>query len=189
MSYQLFLLETSNEKEKAVGENVFFENLPYNYEVYAFYYPSAVPNRKLEDKLRDLGDMTGNNLFVNIGSLNDPKYNEIANRFNIKNLPVVIVTAISKLASPPDEFLTAYAKIDSKRILNSQDLAIDCIQKLFNLFIEGKISEAVKQAKRDQVKEDISHLMKAIGNALKGLEIGFSIAEGKFELKLKQSGG
>jgi hypothetical protein len=66
------LTEPKGERTKDVGENVFLDDLSYSYKVYLFYYPSALPNEVLEDRLRRIGEMTGRNLFVNIGRLDDP---------------------------------------------------------------------------------------------------------------------
>ncbi|KAF5428645.1 hypothetical protein C5S39_10980, partial [Candidatus Methanophagaceae archaeon] len=108
MHYQLVLRELIDVEKgiKAVGENVFFDDLPSDCKVFALYYPAAVPNEDLENALRNLGNITGKNLFVNIGRLDDPNYDEIVDKFKIRNSPVIIVTAIDKLASPPTEFST-----------------------------------------------------------------------------------
>ena len=187
MPYQLVLSELKDEKTRDVGENVFFDNLPSDSEVYLLYYPGDMPNEVLESKLRKLGNDTGKNLFVNIGRLNDPKYKKIAKKFDIRELPVIIVTANSKLASHPAEFETAYVKLDSKRLLKSPDLAIDCVQKLFNLFIQEKISEALRQPGEYNRKALITYLNGIITNVLKGIEFSISIIEGK--LGVKWSGG
>lgn len=187
MVYQLILSELIEEKTKEVGENIFLENLPSDYEVYLLYYPGGIPNEDLEHKLRKLGDSTGKNLLINIGRLNDPNYRKIANKFNIKNLPIIIVTAIDKLASSPTQFSTAYAKIDSKRLLNSPDLAIECVQKLFNLFIEGKISEAMSQVDTDKRNVLINNVLNGIWEIIGGRDISISLFDGKFEIK--KSGG
>lgn len=202
MPYQLVLRELIDEGKgrgiKDVGENVFFDNLPSDCKVFTFYYPAAMPNEDLESVLRNLGNITGKNLFVNIGRLNDPNYGKIATKFNIKNLPVIIVTAIDKLASLPTEFSTTYVRIDSKKLLNSPNLATECVQTIFNLFIQGKISEAMSKVKRYERDALISHIKgimtDALKDALKGMskffeerDIIVSLIEGKFELK--RSGG
>src|SRR3990172_6297419 len=186
MPYQLVLSE-KDKKTKKVGENVFFDNLPSDSEVYMLYYSGAMTNKELESKLRDFGNNTGKNLFVNIGRLNDPNFKKIVNNFGVKDFPVIIVTANSKLASHPAEFETAYVKLDSKRLLKSPDLAIDCVQKLFNLFIQEKISEALRQPGEYNRKALITYLNGIITNVLKGIEFSVSIIEGK--LGVKWSGG
>ena len=99
MPYKLVLSETSYETTKDIGENVFIDNMNDDCKVYLFYYPGAMPNTELESKLRNLGGITGKNLFVNIGRLNDPKYYRIKNIFGIKDFPVIILTAIDGLAA------------------------------------------------------------------------------------------
>jgi hypothetical protein len=86
MSYSLaFIKKTENldEKDRDIGENIFFDCLPYNYQVYLFYYPGAMPNEDLESKLQSFGNITGNNLFINIGRFNDPNYGKIVCIFEI----------------------------------------------------------------------------------------------------------
>ncbi len=191
MGYQLVLTEPVEEKTgaKVVGENVFFNDLPSDCKVYLLYYPRAMPNIDMENKLRGLGNKTGNNLYVNIGGLDDPDYDMIANKFNIRSNPVIIITAIDKFASTPTEFSTAYVKLDNKKLLNSSDLTIDYVLEIYNLFIRGKISEAISKQKGDALKSLIKGI---IIDALKGIQgfmaeydISVSFFEGKFELKHK----
>lgn len=190
MPYRLVLSEHVEEKTKDVGENVFFDDLSSDYKVYMLYYPGAMPNQDLENKLQSFGTITGANLFINIGRLNDPNYEKIRNKFNIKKLPVIIVTAIDELASAPGNFSTAYVRIDSKNLLNSPDRLMECLQKLFNLFIGGKISEAMSEFKKDklnvlisQLKNMLTHAIKEIWEFIDERDISVSWIEGKFELK------
>ena len=185
MPYQLVLSELIDEEKgiKGVGENVFFDNLPSDYEVFIFYYPGAMPNEDLESALRNLGNIAGKNLFVNIGRLNDPKLKTITKLFDIKHFPVIVVTAIDKLASPPTEFSTAYVKIEDKKLLKSPNLAIDCVETVFNLFSQGKISEAMSQVERYERDSLISHLKGIITYALKGISITVTLTVVKFEVK------
>ena len=187
MPYQLVLSELIDEVTRDVGENVFFDNLSSDYKVFIFYYAGAMPDKNLESALRNLGNIAGKNLFVNIGLINDDKYPTIGRLFDIKPLPVIIVTAIDKLASAPTEFSTAYVKIEDKRLLNSTNLAIDCVQTVFNLFIQEKISEAMSQVKRHKREALISHLLKGMREFLDKRDIIFGI--GEFRLELKRSGG
>ena len=187
MPYQLVLSELIDEVTRDVGENVFFDNLPSDYKVFIFYYPAPMPNEDLESALRNLGNIAGKNLFVNIGWLNDDKYDTITKLFDIKNFPVIIVTAIDKLASPPTEFSTAFVKIENKRLLNSTNLAIECVQTVFNLFIQGKISEAMSRVKRYERGALTSHLLKGMRKFLDERDIIFGI--GAFRFELKRSGG
>ena len=81
-------------KDRGAG-SVFLSNLPASAKVFAFFYPSSVAMNDLVERLRSLGRGTGDNLFVNIGSLRDPDYPIVG------ALPVIIITAISPLAATP----------------------------------------------------------------------------------------
>jgi hypothetical protein len=192
MTYQLILADPPVEGQikKDVGENVFLAELPADYKVFAFYYAGAMANEKLEERLRSLGNMAGKNLFVNIGHLNDPQYDKIERRFAIEKLPVIIVTALDTLASPPDEHLTAFARLDNKHLLDSPERATECVQQLFNLFIQGKVREAMSEAKWQQRQELLIVLgnffaaaFKPVGDLIFKRDISISVLEGKFELK------
>jgi hypothetical protein len=192
MSYQLILAEPPAEGKitRDVGDNVFLSDLPKDCKVYAFYYGGAMRNDSLVERLKTLGEITGKNLFVNIGQLNDPKYDEIQRRFEIQKFPVIIVTAIDTLASPTGQYLTAFVRLDSRRMLDSPDRTTECLQELFNLFLNGKVAEAMANAKWQQRKELLTVLTKFFGDALKsvkdfvlGTEISVSLLQGKFELK------
>ncbi len=191
MAYELVIQEAPG---KDVGDNVFLQNLPAEYKVYLFYYPGAMPDERLEKALRNLGEMTGKNLFVNIGRLNDPEHEKIVGRFEIKNYPVILITAVGSLAAPQGEFCSAYARLDSKRLLGSPERTVECVQELFNLFLRGEVAKAISQAKWKQRAELAAVLGRYITDALKGLkdfvasrDISISFLEGKFELK--RSGG
>lgn len=190
MTYKLVFTERPAEGQKDLGENIYLDNLPIDYQVYAFYYAGALSNEVLEDKLRKLGHITGKNLFVDIGNLSDPRHDEIVERFEVKKYPVIIVTAIDPLASAAGEYLTAYARLDGKHLLNSPDRTIACVEALFNLFLQGKVSEAISQAKWKQRAALVAHLGQYVTSALKGIrdyivetDIAVSVVEGKFELK------
>lgn len=78
-----------------------------------------MPNEDLEEKLE-----LRRNLFVNIGRLNDPQYSKIRNKFEIKNFPVIIMTAIDELASLKNEdncYSTAYVRLDNKELFEAVD--------------------------------------------------------------------
>jgi|HubBroStandDraft_6_1064221.scaffolds.fasta_scaffold12255_6 hypothetical protein len=175
---------------RAVGENVFFNDVPPECKVFLFYYPGAMPDQDLESKLRALGQRTGTNLFVNIGWLNDPQYDKIVKYFAIQRNPVIVITAVPDLASPFQDFATIYARLDSTQLLSSPERTLDCVLKLFNLYIQGKVAEAVVEAKSRERKELLRLVTRFMVNALKSIgefiaerDISISIVEGKFELK------
>jgi len=169
---------------------VFLKDLPDDYKVFLLYFRAAMPNRPLEDGLTQLGDNTGKNLLVNFGSAADDDYDLIVGRFNITQFPVIIMTAIPDLASPAGAEWTAYAKLDSKELLKSPERTVECAEKLFNLFMQRKIVEAISQAKwseRSAMASAVLHVigdgLKAVGGFLANRDISVSVLEGKFELK------
>jgi len=169
---------------------VFLQDLPNDYKVFLLYFRAAMPNRPLEDALTQLGDNTGKNLLVNLGSAADPNYDMIVGRFNITRFPVIIMTAVPGLASPASADCTAYAKLDSKELLKSPERTVECAEKLFNLFMQRKIVEAISQAKwseRSAMAGAVLHVigdgLKAVGGFLADRDISVSVLEGKFELK------
>ena len=134
--------------------------------------------------------MTGSNLFINIGRYDDPNYDKIVNKFNIKKTPVVLVTAIDELASAPGIFSTAYVRVDNKSLLESPERLLECLQKLFHLFIAGKVSEAMSEYKKDKLNlfasrfmEILKHGFQEIWQFIDKRDISFSWIEGKLELK------
>jgi len=192
MPYQLVLSEWSDEIAKNVGENVFIDSMSDDYKVYLFYYPGSMSNEALESKLRNIGDITGKNLLVNIGRLNDPKYYKIKNRFGIIDLPVIILTALEGLATVKTDtyYSTAFVRIDDKRMLNSVDLTIKSVERLFNLFIGGEVAGAIEQGEQDTLEATLTRIkgivvngLKQIGEFLNERDITVSLIEGKFELK------
>lgn len=126
MSYKLVLSQHVNGTIRDIGENVFLDNLPEDYKVFLFYYPSAMLNVELENNLRSIGKLAGKNLFVNIGRLNDTKYTKIRNTFEIRELPVIVLTGIDALAciKHDGDYSTAYIRIDSKKLLSSVELTV-----------------------------------------------------------------
>jgi hypothetical protein len=196
MSYRLVLSPALTEggAAKDFGENIFLEQLDAEYKVFLFYYPGNLVDAAMEKKLKGLGGISGKNLFVNIGRLNDPSLDKIAKSFSIRNYPVVVVTATSPLASPPEEHLSAFALLDNKAILSSPERTCECVQALMNLFLQGKVSEAVSHAKwaqraaaTERLVQMLAGPLKALGGFIAGRDLTVSIAEGKFELK--KSGG
>lgn len=174
---------------KGVGRR-FFTDLPEDYKVFLLYYRAAMGDKDLEDRLVQLGKNTGMNLFVNLGSAADPSYEMISKRFALRQFPVIIMTAVPDLASAQNEYLTLFAKLDSKQLLSSPDKTVECAEKLFNLFIQGEVAKAISSAKWTQIGELAGAVGSVIGNALKVVggfiasrDITVSVLEGKFELK------
>ena len=196
MPYQLVLAQDTETKTRHVGDNVFLDNLPHSYPVYMLYYPGALPDEIVEEKLRTLGTLTAPNLLVSIGKLDDPNYRTIARRFEISNLPAVVITAIDTLSSPPTEFLSAYVRIDDRRLFQAPDVLISCLQQIVHLFLQGKVAEAIGSAKKrtrltllSHAKDLVTANLKDIVALIQRLEVAVSAVEGKLELKWKPPRG
>jgi hypothetical protein len=189
MRFDLLLDTGHGAGERDVGENVLLTNLPNEYQCYALYYPGPMPDPQLEAALRKIGEAAGQNLFVNIGRLNDPNYGKIANLFEIKRNPVIIFTALAPLAAPEKEFLNAFVRLDSPKLLASTERCSKCVNKVFNHFMRGDVAGAIANAKW----KERSELIHAIGESIRGAlgflwdfiserDISVSVAEGRFEL-------
>jgi hypothetical protein len=106
-------------------------------------------------ELRALGLKTGGNLFVNIAeTLADPSYQMAAERFRLKSLPVIVVTAVGPLAATP-EGQTAFVRLDGKHLFQQPQQLVQTVEQLFNLFLRGDIAEAVRAGWVQQIKAKI----------------------------------
>lgn len=192
MSYSLVLhepLEEEHGRAKDVGENILLHDIPEAYRVFLFYYPAAMRNEDLENGLRGLGDLTGQNLLVNMGKLNDPDYDKIAKMFGIDTLPVVIMTAEANLAASDDGTVNAFVRLDDSRLLTDPSRAISLLEQLFGLFLRGEIAEAIKKATWTQRAEGLRAITTIIVKGLRTLagfvadrDIKISFLEGSLEL-------
>jgi hypothetical protein len=169
---------------------VFLTDLPVGVKVFALYYAGVMENEELEKQLRKLGDNTGRNLFINMGRLSDPNFDFIETRFKITKFPVIIMTANDDLASPDGEYLTTYARLDSKLLLSAPDRAMECVEKLFLLFLQKKVADAISSAKwtqRAELLQILNGFFKSALGVVKEFvferDISFSFLEGKLELK------
>jgi hypothetical protein len=190
MSYQLILNEPKKKNQKgtkAVGERVLFNDLPTGSKTYLLYYPPFTNrNMELESKLREFGKDADKNVFVNIGTLGDPNFDLLATKFGgFSDLPVVIITGNPEVASHPDKFEKTFVKFEGKTF-NSPDLAIECMEKVVLLFIQGRFAEALRQPGKYNRKALLSSLRAVILSGLrglKGIEFNVGLLGVKFELK------
>jgi hypothetical protein len=194
MTYELILVKEvdGSYRFRDVFDNILLSDLPFNYNVYAFYYPGVLADEEFEDRLRNLGNITGRNLLVNIGRLDDPNYDKITKVFKIERLPAIVMTANGSLASIKMENVesTAYIRIDEEQLLKSADKTIEIVQNLYLLFLRGEVAKALKsvaKAKRDAMLSDIKNRiiasLRGISKFLEERDITLSIFEGKLELR------
>jgi hypothetical protein len=139
--YNVVFIE-KDEEGRAVGENVFLSALPANPKVFALFYPGSTESKDTERRLRALGERAGDNLWVNLGLLRDPDYQQAARQFRISRLPVVVVTATSPLASTP-EGDTAFVRLDSDALFAKPDDLQRTVETVFNLFLSGRLKQAI----------------------------------------------
>jgi hypothetical protein len=140
MPYDVLLVDERS--GRAVGENVLLSALPTNPKVFALYYPGSTDSETIEERLRTLGRKTGENLWVNLGSLGDPDYQQVAKLFRIEALPVVVLTAVSPLAGTP-EGDTAFVRLDSEALFARPEDLLNTIESIFNLFLSGQLRRAM----------------------------------------------
>jgi hypothetical protein len=194
MPFELLATTPEAPGGKDSGDNILLANLTDDYKVYAFYYPGQPVDEEFEERFRAFGNQTGKNLLVNIGRYDDPEYDRIVHVFAIKKYPVIIVTALESLAASHDEVLTAYARLDSESLLSSHDRALKCMEELFNMFLQGKVAEAVTHATWAQRIEVLRTLGGVVGAGLSKItglvfdrDISISFAHVKLELKKREA--
>jgi hypothetical protein len=184
------LILTEEERTMDVGDNVFFDNLPAAYKVYVLCYLGVGADQALVQKLKDFGSETGNNCLINIAKLNDPNYTKVRKTFGIMTFPTIIITATGDLATPPSEYSTGFVRIDNKALMKSADLTFTCIEKMFNLFIDEKFTEALKVKTSDErmalIRQVLNDSLIKVKGFLKEWDISFSFTTGKLELKPRE---
>lgn len=174
---------------KDIGENVFLADLSHEYKVFAFYYPTAMRNQELEAKLRDLGDLTGTNLLVNMGKLNDPALGKITQAFQIDTYPVIVVTATAALGGVPGQGISTYVRLDNGKLLADPARTVTLVQEIYGLFLRGEVADAISKAKWTQRTELLRAVAARITGGLRALagfvadrDIKISLTQGSFEL-------
>lgn len=190
VKYSLSLVTDENaEITRDIGENVFLSDLSDEYRVFAFYYPSAMRDEDLETALRGLGDLVGQNMFVNIGKLNDPSFAKIVEAFDIHDYPVLIVTATADLAGAREPGTNVYVRIDDKRLLADPARTVELVQEIYTLFLRGDIADAISKvgtAKRTElirsVVEQIASGLRHIAGFVADRDFKVSLVEGSFEM-------
>jgi hypothetical protein len=176
-------------RPRRIGENVFLADVPDECKVFAFYYPSSMRDEALDAALRSLGDMAGDNLFVNIGKLDDPAFDKIIKAFGITTFPVVVVTAASELAGTAGDEGSVYVRLDDKRLLADTPRTVALLEQVYALFLRGEIAAAAATAERKQRAEIVRAVMSHVADALRGLknfvverDLKVSVMTGTFEL-------
>jgi hypothetical protein len=190
MAYSLVHSVNDPVSDRIIGENVYIENMPHDSDIFVFYYPStSAPYTDLEDKLRAYGEKSEKAVFVNMSKVGGDKYSKIIKRFEIEGLPVIVITGrdtIAGLQTEDNKDKTVFVRLDKKNLLKDGGRTMEVVEEIVNLFMEGKISEAFRQAKASQhvavlvrVKEIVSRLLTSID------EITIGLIDGSFKVKFK----
>jgi hypothetical protein len=163
-------------------------DVPSNSEVYIFYIPGITTLPELSNTLISWGKTTGKNAFVGLLSSDAPDYKTIISYFNVKKSPALIISATPAFASDTEKAATtAYARIDNLRMLSNQAEITECIQEIYNLFIQSKVKEAISTAKKEGFKENLKFYLgklkddagKAVNEFFKTHDVNIDVFKGK----------
>jgi len=162
--------------------------VPSDSEVYIFYIPGITTLPELSNTLISWGKTTGKNAFVGLLSGDAPDYKTIISYFNVKKSPAVIISGAPAFASDDEKAATtAYARIDNLRMLSNQAKITECIQELYNLFIQNKVKEAISTAKKEGFKQNFKYYLgkvkdeagKAVNEFFKTHDVNIDVFKGK----------
>ncbi len=162
--------------------------VPSDSEVYIFYIPGITTLPELSNTLISWGKTTGKNAFVGLLSGDAPDYKTIVSYFNVKKSPAVVISAAPAFASDSEKAATtAYARIDNLRLLSNQAEITECIEEIYNLFIQSKVKEAISTAKKEGFKENLKFYLgklkddagKAINEFFKTHDVNIDVFKGK----------
>jgi hypothetical protein len=163
-------------------------DVPSDSEVYIFYIPGITTLPELSNTLISWGKTTGKNAFVGLLSGDAPDYKTIISYFNVKKSPAVIISAAPAFASDSEKAATtAYARIDNLRILSNQSEITECIQEIYNLFIQKKVKEAISTAKKEGFKQNLKYYLgkakdeagKTVNEFFKTHDVNIDVFKGK----------
>ncbi len=172
---------------EVVPELKLASEVPNDCKTYVFYVPGMIDYQTLKDALQKYGGAAGKNIFVGLWRLDAEPYQEILRYFNIRKGPAVVISGKSIFSTdeqqPPQ---TAFARIDNPKLLNDLPKVSECITETCNLFIEGKIKEALSNARKDQFNASLGQYLRKINekvsNFLKDRSITFDVSKGQIIL-------
>ena len=193
MAYDILFVEKEDQpaagaEPRGVGD-VFLSKLPTSPKVFALFFDGSLDTEDVRERLRTLGEKTGDNFYVNVGTLSDPDYQAAARRFNLGPLPAIVVTAISPLAATP-EGENAYVRLDSRPLFAKPEQLASTVEELFNLFLAQKISQAVRVGWTQQGKagliaaaERVWSVIEPVITWLSKKDLTFEVAPVKIEVR------
>ncbi|MGA1974778.1 MAG: hypothetical protein ABSG92_04005 [Conexivisphaerales archaeon] len=162
-------------------------DVPDNCGIYVFYVPGIIGYEDLKKALLAWGESAGTNIFVGLWDLSAVSLKDVLGYFQIKGSPAVAVLANPKNSTdgqfPPR---VAYARIDNPILLNDLARAEDCINRTCNLFLQGRVKDALSSARKDQYKASLNFYLGKIGadvlKFLKDVNVTFDILKGTITL-------
>jgi hypothetical protein len=161
---QIQIVNSAPKGTLAFAKDVTLDNVPDNSKVYCFVFGPTDAQEQTKKDLEILGTESGNNLFVGFWSMADSRYVDLAKYFQLKSLPAIIITAESSLASIDDANMSAYVRLDNRKLLSETESVKQLVKDLFNLFIRGEVVEAIKTAKSQSKKASIRYFFNKIKN-------------------------
>ena len=167
---------------RIVDRNVRLRGVPDDCRVYSFVFRQSQIDSRIKTELHAIGDESGLNLFVGLWDMSDPNYIKMNEIFNLGKLPAVIMTADSSLSTVSDTE-NAYVRIDDERLLDKPEEFTKLINELYNLFLRGDVTKAIRKTHSTQISILLSNLLKEIKTAIG--EVASKIIENyniKFEI-------
>lgn len=157
----LYLRPNSIAIKETISDLQLTSSVPKDCEVYLFYIPGITSYPELQKTLRRWGKTTGKNAFVGLLSSDAPDYKTIIKYFKITKSPAIVISGVPAFATDdePENAITAFARIDNKRILDNKDEIIECIQQVYNLFMRKQVLNAVLTVKKENFKETLGHYL------------------------------
>lgn len=151
---------------KALVPKLYLGEIDPNCKVYLFVFTGMNQlNPKLREALTKLGKETGKNLFVGFWANDDEDFEKAVHAFRLKKAPAIVVTAESQLAFMNETAETVYARIDDEKILQDEkflNLAKKTLDRLYLLFLDGKVQEAIKEAEKAHDKRKMLDFLRKI---------------------------
>lgn len=158
--------------------------VPDDCKIYVFYVPGMVKYEDLKKALQEYGEAAGKNIFVGLWALDAEPYQSVLTYFGIKKSPALVIFGNPVFSTDGQKpTATAFARIDNPNLLNDVAKASDCINETCNLFMVGKVKDALSNARNDQYKSTLDHyfgkISDKISSFLKTHTITFDITKGQ----------
>jgi len=177
---------------KAFVNKVYLGEVDPDCKVYLFAFTGMNQlNPKLREALAKWGKETGKNLFIGFWAKDDKDYQKALHLFHFQKSPAIVVTATSKLSFMDETAETVYARLDDEKILQDDkflDLAVKTFDRLYLLFLNGRVKEAIKEAEKADDKRRMLEFLRglkdflgSVGKFLDTHKISIGFGQFKFE--------